>query len=124
MNSDDEDETWYDDDAGPLVPLYAVTGGRTHASQYELDLITLVVAVAPDLHAPFVEPEYAAVLWACVHPSSVAEVASATKLPVGVAKVLISDLVDGNYVMFRSTWQPSSPDLEMMRRVLDGIRNL
>jgi hypothetical protein len=119
-----EGETWYDDDAGPLVPLYAVTGGRTRSGPYELDLITLVVAVAPDLHAPLVQPEHASVLWACVYPSSVAEVASAVKLPVGVAKVLISDLVEHDYVMFRSTWQPAAPDLEMMRRVLDGIRNL
>ncbi|RSM86313.1 DUF742 domain-containing protein [Kibdelosporangium aridum] len=120
----DEGETWYDDDAGPLVPLYAVTGGRTHAGRYDLDLITLVVAVAPDLHAPTVEPEYAAVLWACVHPSSVAEVASAVQLPLEVAKVLISDLVDRNYIMFRSASPSSSPDLEMMQRVLTGLRNL
>jgi hypothetical protein len=123
MSSEGE-ETWYDDDAGPLVPLYAVTGGRTHSGQYELDLITLVVSVDPDLHAPFVGPEHAAVLWACAYPSSVAEVASATKLPVGVAKVLISDLVERHYVMFRSVSQAASPDLEMMQRVLDGIRNL
>lgn len=120
----DEGETWYDDDAGPLVPLYAVTGGRTNVGRYDLDLITLVVAVAPDLHAPNVGPEYAAVLWACVHPASVAEVASAVKLPVEVAKVLISDLVDHNYIMFRSTSQPSSPNMEMMQRVLTGLRNL
>jgi hypothetical protein len=120
----EEGETWYDDDAGPLVPLYAVTGGRAHSGRYELDLITLVVAVAPDVHAPLVEPEQADVLWACAYPSSVAEVAAAVRLPVGVAKVLISDLVERNYIMFRSTWQPCSPDLEMMQRVLDGIRNL
>jgi hypothetical protein len=120
----EEGETWYDDDAGPLVPLYAVTGGRAHSGPYELDLITLVVAVDPDIHAPLVEPEHAAVLWACVYPSSVAEVASGVKLPVGVAKVLISDLVERNYIMFRSAGQRTTPDLEMMQRVLDGIRNL
>jgi hypothetical protein len=119
-----EGETWYDDDAGPLVPLYAVTGGRTRSSQCDLDLITLVVAIAPDLHAPLVEPEYAAVLWTCVYPSSVAEVASAVKLPVGVAKVLIGDLVEHGYIMLRSASQQASPDLEMLQRVLNGIRNL
>lgn len=120
----EEGETWYDDDAGPLVPLYAVTGGRTHTGSYELDLITLVVAVAPDVHAPLVGPEYAAVLWACVYPSSVAEVSAIAKLPVGVAKVLISDLVECNYIMFRSAERQPSPDLVMMQRVLDGIRRL
>jgi hypothetical protein len=117
-------ETWYDDDAGPLVPLYAVTGGRTQSGRCELDLISLVVAIAPDLHAPIVEQEYAAVLWACVYPSSVAEVASAVKLPLGVAKVLIGDLVEYGYITLRSAPRQTSPDLEMLQRVLNGIRNL
>jgi hypothetical protein len=117
-------ETWYDDDAGPLVPLYAVTGGRTDSGRCELDLITLVVAVAPDLHAPLMEPEYAAVLWASVCPSSVAEVASAVNLPLGVAKVLIGDLIEIGYVTLRSAAHHTSPDLQMLQRVLDGIRNL
>ncbi|MEV4319159.1 DUF742 domain-containing protein [Actinocrispum sp. NPDC049592] len=119
-----EGETWYDDDAGPLVPLYAVTGGRTHSGPYDLDLITLVVAVAPDLHAPLVSPEYADVLWACAYPTAVAEVAAAANLPLGVAKVLISDLAERDFVQVRSTWQPDAPDLEILRRVLAGIRNL
>ncbi len=119
-----ESEAWYDDAAGPLVRPYAVTGGRTHSGRYELDLITLVVAIDPDTHAALVEPEHAEVLRVCTYPSSVAEVASKLDLPVGVAKVLISDLIERSYLIFRSNSQAVAPDLEMMRKVLDGIRNL
>lgn len=118
------DEAWYDDAAGPLVRPYAVTGGRTRSDRYDLDLITLVVAIDPDAHAGLVEPEHAQVLRVCAYPSSVAEVAARLDLPLGVAKVLISDLIDRNYIIFRSSWQPVTPDLDMMQRVLNGIRNL
>jgi hypothetical protein len=107
-----------------LVRPYAVTGGRTRPARYDLDLITLVVAVDPDNHIPFVEPEHADVLRVCTHPASVAEVAAHLDLPLGVAKVLISDLIEHNFIIFRSSWQPSTPDLDMMQKVLNGIRNL
>lgn len=117
-------EAWYDDDAGPLVRPYAVTGGRTRPDRYELDMITLVVAIDPDAHAAHVEPEHAQVLRVCAYPSSVAEVAARLDLPLGVVKVLISDLIERNYVLFRSSWPPDKPDVDMMQKVLDGIRNL
>lgn len=119
MNSPGEE--WYDDS---LVRPYTVTGGRTRPSRYDLDLITLVVAIDPDTHARLVEPEHAQVLRACAYPMSVAEVAARLDLPLGVVRVLISDLIDWQYVIFRSSWQPETPDLEMMQKVLDGIRNL
>jgi len=118
------EEAWYDDAAGPLVRSYMATGGRTHAKRYDLDLITLVVAVDPDAHAPLVEPDHADVLRICTYPSSVAEVAAKLDLPLGVTKVLISDLIERNFIIFRSSWQPAAPDMDMMQRVLNGIRNL
>lgn len=117
-------ETWYDDDAGPLVRPYAVTNGRTRADRYDLDLITLVIAVDPHTHARLVAPEHARVLHECAQPSSVAEVSARLDLPLGVAKILISDLIERSYMVFRSSWRPAAPDLDMMRKVLDGIRNL
>ena len=117
-------EAWYDEAAGPLVRPYAVTGGSTRPARYDLDLITLVVAVDPENHLRYVEPEHADVLRVCTHPASVAEVAAHLDLPLGVAKVLISDLIERNYIMFRSSWRPVAPDLEMMQKVLNGIRNL
>jgi hypothetical protein len=117
-------DEWFDDAAGPLVRPYTITNGRTRPSRFGLDLLTLVVAVDQETHPRLVEAEYAEVLRVCAFPLSVAEVASRLDLPLGVVKVLISDLIERNLVMFRSSWHPSTPDLEMMQKVLDGIRNL
>lgn len=118
-------EVWFDDAAGPLVRPYAVTGGRTRSSRYDLDLVTLVVALQPDVHARMVEPEYASVLWVSEHPLSVAEVAAKVDLPLCVVKVLLSDLIERNYVIFRTGWGPAkAPDRNTMQKVLDGIRKL
>lgn len=120
------EEAWYDEEAGPLVRPYAVTGGRTRPGEHDLDLdlITLVVAVDPEAHARVVETEHAQVLRMCAYPSSVAEVAAHLDVPLGVAKVLIGDLIEHGYLIIRSSRLPVTPDLAMMRKVLNGIRNL
>jgi hypothetical protein len=117
------EEAWYDDDAGPLVRPYAVTGGRTGVL-HDLDLITLVVAVDQDAYARIAEPDHALVLRVCAHPCSVAEVAAHLDQPLGVAKVLISDLIECGLLVCSSGSQPTAPDLSMMQKVLNGIRNL
>lgn len=120
------DEVWFDDAAGPLVRPYALTRGRTKDNRHGLDLVTLVVSVQPEVHQRRVEPEYADVLWVCERPLSVAEVAAKIDLPLCVVKVLLADLIDRNYVIYRTGWQPmrNAPDLDTMQKVLDGIRKL
>lgn len=118
-------EVWFDDAAGPLVRPYALTRGRTKGNAYDLDLVTLVVSLQPELHARAVEPEYAGVLWVCEHPLSVAEVAAKIDLPLCVVKVILSDLIERNYVIFRTGWgRMRTPDLATMQKVLDGINQL
>jgi hypothetical protein len=121
----DHPETWFDDDAGPLVRPYALTRGRTQARAHDLDLLTLVVAVQPDVHAAAVEEECAQILRECAVPRSVAEVAALVDLPLCVVKVLLSDLIERRYVNFRAAPLPQdAPDLTMLQKVLDGIRKL
>lgn len=118
-------EVWFDEAAGPLVRPYALTRGRTRSNRYELDLVTLVVALQPEVHARVVEPEYARVLWVTEHPLSVAEVAAKIDLPLCVVKILLSDLIERNYIIYRTGWGPAkAPDLNTMQKVLDGIRKL
>ncbi|RZS45053.1 uncharacterized protein DUF742 [Herbihabitans rhizosphaerae] len=118
-------EQWFDDAAGPVVRPYAVTGGRTRVEGIELDLVTLVVAVQPDVHASWVDTESARLLWACAHPLSVAEAAAGVQLPLRVVKVLLADLIGQDYMLFRNGWTPAArPDVITMRRVLDGLRAL
>ncbi|SDI34585.1 Protein of unknown function [Actinokineospora alba] len=122
MIDNDDDEAWFDEDAGPLVRAYAVTRGRTKTSGTQLDLITLVAATG--LQAQQLGPEHDSVLAVCVEQQSVAEVAAKVGLALGVVKVLISDLIERNCLMVRSRQTAVEPDLEMMQKVLDGIRRL
>ena len=117
---DDFDGTWYDEDAGPLVRPYAVTRGRTRATQDSIDLVTLVVALQPDARVQ--EPEYARILSLCRGPTTVAEISAVLDLPLGAVKVLVGDLIERNLVIFSSG--RSSPGTDVLQAVLDGIRRL
>ncbi|NKQ52043.1 DUF742 domain-containing protein [Amycolatopsis sp. K13G38] len=119
------DESWFDDAAGPLIRPYTVTGGRTRTDTFGLDLLTLVVAMTSSAQAAQLSPEYARVVRLCQQPLSVAEVAAYLELPLPVVKVLLSDLIEQQHVIFRSS-QPvtAAPDERILQAVLDGIRKL
>jgi hypothetical protein len=118
----DDDHTWFDDEAGPLVRPYAMTGGRTRTEQGALDLITLVVAARDrPAGAASMGPEYRSILALCQGPTSVAEISAKLNLPLGVVKVLLGDLIDQKLVDFRKAL---APDNEVLEAVLNGIRRL
>jgi hypothetical protein len=120
----DKGEAWFDDEAGPLVRLYALTRGRARSASYDLDLITLVTA-GPRRDTDRLTPEYRRVLSVCTSPQSVAEVSAKVDLPLGVVKVLLGDLIEQNYLVFRSSWAPTDvPSMDMLQKVLDGIHKL
>ncbi|HYZ36623.1 MAG TPA: DUF742 domain-containing protein [Pseudonocardiaceae bacterium] len=119
-----ENEFWFDEDAGPLVRPYAVARGRTRPTRHDLEMTTLVVAVSTDRHVN-VDREYAHILQMCRRPLSVAEVSATLTLPLGVVKVLLSDLIDWGLIIFRSPPRTSEiPQMELLQAVLDGIRKL
>jgi len=121
----DERETWYDEAAGPLVRPYAVTRGRTKAGRRGLDMITLVVSVRSEADFAGLEPECVRILRLCRRPLSIIEIAAMLNLPLVVVKVLVGDLIDQRYVVYRSTeWPPNDPDTEILQKVLNGLRNL
>jgi hypothetical protein len=116
-------ETWYDENAGRLVRPYAVTRGRTHVGPHDLQMITLVLAVEtlPPEHLARLNPEHRQILALCRRPMSVAEISAQIRLPLSVVKILIGDLVEQRLVVFRSA---VTPDLDVLRAVIDGIRQL
>lgn len=118
------DGTWFDEDAGPLVRPFAMTGGRTRSSDHDLNIITLVLTVAtPTDDAVGWEREE--ILRLCRKPKSVAEVAAAVDLPLTVVKVLISDLIDRGYVVSRSpVLARHLQNASFLQVVLDGIEQL
>jgi Protein of unknown function (DUF742) len=119
----EDDDLLFDDEAGPLVRAFAVTSGRTRPSRY-LDMVTLVMTVSPGVAAA--GPEHRAILRLCTAPRSVAEIASTLNLPLVVAKVLVSDLVELSGVVFKTPLQRDDPgfDRELIRTVIDGVRRL
>jgi uncharacterized protein DUF742 len=122
-------QAWFDEAAGPLVRPFAVTRGRTTSNWRDLDMITLVVAARRDGGVERLGREHADIVRLCGRPVSVAEISARMSLPLAVTKILIGDLIEGGYLVFRAP--PSGrgastgdPDLRLLQTVLDGVRRL
>lgn len=115
------------DPPGPLaggttrsVRPYVLTGGRTRAPM-ELRVETLVsTAAGPD---PDVG-ERRSVLELCARPRSVSEVAALARVPLGVARVVIGDLVAEGRLRVHAGVDAGGPDIALLDRVLSGLRRL
>jgi hypothetical protein len=105
-----------------FVRPYVLTRGRTR-SQYDLSIETLVSAVPMATSGP-AAAEHEAVISLCQEPRSVAEVAALLGIPLGVAKVILGDLVANGAVAVHRTVGVAGPDLALMERVLAGLRRL
>ncbi|WP_197523029.1 DUF742 domain-containing protein [Actinokineospora pegani] len=103
-----------------LVRPYAWTRGRTH-TRSDLALEALVSTVSAERATSW---EHRAVVDLCATPRSVAEVSALMKLPLGVARVLISDLAEAQAVSVHQRADGAANDLEFMGRVLAGLRKL
>ncbi|WP_027941416.1 DUF742 domain-containing protein [Amycolatopsis taiwanensis] len=112
--------------SGPRVRPYVLTRGRTHSS-YELRLETLVSLRADAVwEGSALGAEYQPVRALCVAPRSVAEVAALLSVPLGVARVLLSDMADMALIHIHGTERTAEgrPPMALMRRVLDGLQRL
>ncbi|MFC9475969.1 DUF742 domain-containing protein [Nocardia sp. NPDC055002] len=120
----DEREHWYEDEAGPLVRLYAVTGGRAKAQRPDLELTTLLVAARSGARSRLLAPEYDLIVELCRTPLSVAEVSAHLHLPLTSTKLLIGDLIDEGRLHARGprNQMSTAPDLDVLRAVLAGIK--
>ncbi|MFG3321505.1 DUF742 domain-containing protein [Streptomyces sp. NPDC048171] len=121
---------WYDNEAGPLVRPYAMTGGRTRPGPtgMRFDLIALVTRVpgAPGSDVTVLGPEHRTLIELCrIETQSVAELAADADLPVGVVRVLLGDLVELGCVTVSRPVPPAQlPDERILREVIDGLRAL
>ena len=114
-----------------IVRPYALTRGRTRAN-YALELETLISAKDYAAHGGFPEVtpeqiECLSVVEECRTPRSVAEIAAALRVPLGVARVLISDAADAGLVTVHKTItgnDGAEAHLVLMERVLSGLRRL
>jgi hypothetical protein len=113
------------DETAALVRPYAVTGGRTKP-RYQLQIEAMVAAShyeAQDLSV--LSPECQAILGFCRDWRSVAEISAVLRMPLGVARVLIADMaMDGLVRVHQIDHAQGRPDINLLERVLSGLRKL
>ncbi|GLZ05711.1 hypothetical protein Acsp03_31770 [Actinomadura sp. NBRC 104412] len=122
-----DDDLWVDEEAGPVVRPFAVTRGRTRSRRPggELDLIAVVVtAEVPPPDPVLLTPEDERILERCLRPVPVAELASDLRLPVGVVRVLLGDLLERGLVEVQRPVASGPPDVRILKEVIDGLRAL
>ena len=112
------------DPASPVRP-YAMTKGRT-APRTSLALEALVSsATAPPRDLSTMTPEYQAISSLCRQVRSVAEISAMLRIPLGVARVLVADMAAENLVhVYSPALDAGKPDLNLLERVLSGLRRL
>lgn len=110
-----------------LVRPYILTAGRTDSGVHlplEAPIETLDSAEPARWPGNDVRGQ---ILAMCVNHPSVAEIAAKLSLPLGVARVLIGDLVTQGYVAVRSTLGESTTvdeRRELIGRTLRGLKAL
>ena len=102
-----------------VVRPYLLTRGRTTAT-LPIEAIVSTIGAA-DSRSLFDESR--AIVSLCVTPSAVAEVSAHLRLPLGVARVLIADLVDAGWLSASDT-AGDHPDVGLVERLIAGLRAL
>jgi hypothetical protein len=106
-----------------LIRSYTLTAGRT-AAKVELAM-EATLRLQAGAEAPVLSPSAAQVLEVCDR-RSVAEVSALTKMPIGVTRVLLGDLIEQGLVRIQATITDSTSTderLELIERTLRGLRN-
>ncbi|MEV8531027.1 DUF742 domain-containing protein [Streptomyces sp. NPDC051211] len=106
------------------VRPYSLTGGRTRFTQVLL-VETFVATLDATPRSGDRMPEMPAIVEVCRRMRTIAEVAALLKLPLGVVRVLVSDLADQGRIRVYGTGHGTGrPDRALLERVLSGLRRL
>ena len=113
-------------DEAAMVRPYAWTRGRTKAN-YDLKLETLISTTDLGQDDTLLQQlEHREVSSLCRYPLSVAEVAAKLSIPLGVARVILSDMAELGLISIHRTFADDdiAAHLVLMERVLSGLRRL
>jgi Protein of unknown function (DUF742) len=103
---------------------YTLTGGRTTA-RYQLLVETLISVPRYDpALSEKLMPESRALYQRARSQVSIAELSSLLGIPLGVVRVLISDLAGQGAVLIHPTAHAYRHDRPMLERILDGLKQL
>ncbi|MEU0410081.1 DUF742 domain-containing protein [Streptomyces griseorubiginosus] len=116
------------------VRPYSLTGGRTRFGHVLLVETFVAALEAPEERKELtngslksVMPELRAIVELCRRMRTVAEIAALLKMPLGVVRVLLSDLADQGKIRVYGTGTAHGtgrPDRALLERVLSGLRRL
>ncbi|MET8828254.1 DUF742 domain-containing protein [Streptomyces sp. NPDC004610] len=119
------------------VRPYSLTGGRTrfgHVLLVETFVATTAALEAGEERKELtngslarVMPEMRAIVELCRRMRTVAEIAALLKMPLGVVRVLLSDLADQGKIHVYGTGTghgTGRPERALLERVLSGLRRL
>lgn len=114
-----------DADRSLRIRPYALTGGRTRP-RVDLEIETLIRTNDRGWSVlGEVGPEERRILELAAAPISVAEVSAHLGVVLGVARVLVGDLVAGGRVdRSAPAAAPANDDVSLLERVLDGLKAL
>lgn len=109
-----------------LVRPYTLVGGRTRATADDLPLEALVVTTEEGRRLPDLAFEARAIVERCARPHAVAELAAHLDVPLGVARVLVTDLATVGLVRVHGAEsdRDDASDVALLQRVLDGVQDL
>ena len=114
------------------VRPYAVTGGRVRTANSDLPLEALVEVHPNSTGGQGLPPEKRAILQHAAHTFvSVAELSALLRMPIGVVRILVTDLADAQHVRVHTstpvsvhTGQSPALSLSVLESVLNGISAL
>jgi hypothetical protein len=115
------------DPRGALVRPYAVTRGRTEP-QREIPIEAVLVANPTDVaEARFAGHDKYRIAQLCEpRAQSLAELAARSRLPLGVTRVLVADMVADGLLALHSAApkEKFAERMDLLERVLSGLRRL
>ena len=115
------------DPRGALVRPYAVTRGRTEPRRDIPVEAVLVASSSAVAEARFAGHDKHRIAALCEpRAQSLAEIAARSRLPLGVARVLVADMVADGLLSLHSAApkQGFSERMDLLERVLSGLRKL
>jgi len=116
------EDAWYDEDAGPVVRLYMMTGGRTVPARQDFALSTLIHGVPAATPPAGLSPEQTKILRLSRRPVSVPEIAAHLGMPLGPVRVLLGDLRDAGLIAVPQAREATGdPAQDVLERVLSGL---
>lgn len=108
-----------DPETTPVIRPFLLTGGRTRPARDGLRIETLIQART--LIPQGIRFEARRIATLCQRPTSVAEISAAVGVPIGVARILVADLVEDGVV---TAVEPGTLSVSLIERIRDRVREL